>query len=401
MNRTVCTLVCVLAISAVAQADMDDPNAYATEVVSYTPGTGITIDWISGLPFDDPNTALGRPTIDTTGDGWYIPLLNPVPVVIAAPAFRSFELTSVGTGGELVLKFNRPVTDDPSNPYGVDLIVFGNAFRQVGGGQGWTNGDPDLVTPNGPIVVEPGLVSVAQDPNGPWYTFADGPYADEFPPTLGRLIVDDPNDADPNLGTWNDWWGGPTDPTRPLDPNDPNMTASGLSGKTVGEVARLYNGSAGGTGFDIGSLGLAWIQYVRIQDDPATNSSTEIDAVADVAPGVVLELTLLNEDYGEVDISPNPVADPPTTFFPNEVVGLVATPIEGKAFSKWVIYDPNFPGDANYATEDTNTVTTINMMCDREVEAVFKCGSGTGGLLPLGVVGLSLWGMAIGRRRQS
>jgi hypothetical protein len=45
----------------------------------------------------------------------------------------------------------------------------------------------------------------------------------------------------------------------------------------------MYNGSAGGTGFDIGALGLDWIQYVRIVDDANSSATTEIDAIADVS----------------------------------------------------------------------------------------------------------------------
>ena len=43
-----------------------------------------------------------------------------------------------------------------------------------------------------------------------------------------------------------------------------------------------FSGSAGGTGFDIGVFGLDWIKYVRIEDDPNSGVTTEIDAIADV-----------------------------------------------------------------------------------------------------------------------
>ncbi|MBN1345479.1 MAG: hypothetical protein JXQ73_22495 [Phycisphaerae bacterium] len=382
-DRIAVALGCVLLCGGAAQADPSDPNSYATQVVSYTAGTGIGGDWITGKPFNDPNSALGRPTVDTTGDAWYIPLEMPTPVVHVYPSFRYYELVTIGNGGELVVRFNRPIENDPRNPYGVDFVVFGNAFQIIDGVNGWTNGDPNSVTCGYGLFKEPGIVSVAQDPNGPWYTFTDGPWADDFGPTLGRVPVDDPNDADPNLGTWNAYWGGPTDPTRPINPNDPSVSESGFIGKTVRQMCDAYNGSAGGTGFDIGVFGLDWIQYVRVQDRPGSSATTEIDAFSDVAPGVVLDLTKVNETYGEVTLSPDPVADPPTTYLLNEVVTLTATPIEGKAFNRWVIYDPNFPGDANHAAEDTNTVTTIVMMCDRQVEAAFKCGSALEMVLPL------------------
>lgn len=398
--RIAFSLSCVLLWASEAYANPDDPNAYATQVDSYTPGTGIGVDWVDGKPFNDPNSALGRPTVDTTGDAWYIPLGIPVPVVHVYPTIRAHEIVTVGNdGGELIVKFNRPVQNDPRNPYGVDLVVFGNAFQIIDGSSGWDNGDPNNVTCTMGLFKEPGIVSVAQDPNGPWYTFADGPGADDFGPTLGRVPVDDPNDADPNLGAWNLYWGGATDPTRPIDPNDPNVSETGFVGKTVRQMCDAYNGSAGGTGFDIGVFGLDWIQYVRVQDDPNSSATTEIDAFSDVAPGVVLTLTVKNESSGEVTLAPNPVADPPTTYFPNQMVTLTAMPFEGEAFNKWVIYDPNFPGDANHAIEDTNAVTTITMMCDRRVEAKFKCGSGVEAMLPLVVIGVALCGVTMRRRR--
>jgi hypothetical protein len=62
-------------------------------------------------------------------------------------------------------------------------------------------------------------------------------------------------------------------------------------------MIRAYNGSAGGTGFDLRWLspadyaklavdpntGRRWIQYVRIEDDPGSSATTEIDAIADVS----------------------------------------------------------------------------------------------------------------------
>ena len=51
-----------------------DANDFATEVIEYVQGTGVPNDWLPPFkPFNDPNTALGRPTLETTGDRWYIP----------------------------------------------------------------------------------------------------------------------------------------------------------------------------------------------------------------------------------------------------------------------------------------------------------------------------------------
>ncbi|MBN1341640.1 MAG: SUMF1/EgtB/PvdO family nonheme iron enzyme [Phycisphaerae bacterium] len=104
-------------------------------------------------------------------------------------------------------------------------------------------------------------------------------------------------------------------------------------------------------------------------------------------PNYVLTIDKVNSLWGNVNTEPfSPSYEYPAC---SELI-LNAQPTEGKAFKHWEIYDPNFPGDANYATYDSNLTTTIVMMTDREVTAVFKCGSDAGPLLPmmLGVLGL-------------
>ena len=244
-----------------------DSNDFAIEVVEYIEGEGVGNDWLSGQPFNDPNTALGRPTLETTGDGWLIPVDANVPAVPVYQAFRAFELVTVGNGGRLTVKFNHPVANDKNNPYGIDFIIYGNAAQIIGAGS-WTNGSPEDVTVGGSVFAEPGFVAVSQDGND-WYYFSSGPYADTFAPTAS-YEWDDVNDV----------WDQELDPTRPMDPN---LSASDMDGKTVAEVIEMYNGSAGGTGFDIGEVGLDWIMYVRIEDDLNSTATTEIDAIADVS----------------------------------------------------------------------------------------------------------------------
>jgi len=267
---------------------------YATSVVEYVQGAGVITDVLTGSPFNNPNAALGRPTVDTTGDGWFLAPGAIVPVNPVSPAFRSFELVSIGTGGHLTLQFDHPVTNDPSNTFGLDFIVFGNAKQLIGGGGGWLNGDPALTNVGSVGATEPGPVSVSQD-GQTWYTFTDdlpglpagvSPFADDFAPTLGRRY--NPNNPDTSIGPWNLWWSGATDPTSPIDPT---RYFSHFSGWTVAEIASAYGPSAGGTGFDLDWLdvpGLDWIQYVRIES-PADIGTTEVDAIADVAPVLVCD----------------------------------------------------------------------------------------------------------------
>ena len=239
-----------------------DPNDFATEVIDYVQGADVPIDFISGELFNDPATGLGRPTLMTTGDGWYIPLDTPVPVVPTGPAFRSFEIVTVGNDGRLTLKFSHPVANDENNLYGMDFIIFGNSMQI---GPAWQNGNPEDTIVGDATYAEPGIVSVSQDGIN-WYTFSSGPYADSFAPTAGY-----------RWDSVNDEWADELDPTRPVDPE---LNVGGMS---MAQMIDAYDDSAGGTGFDIADVGLDWIMYVRIEDDPASNATTEIDAVADVS----------------------------------------------------------------------------------------------------------------------
>jgi len=256
--------MCMATPPAVLAVDYD-PNDFAVEVVEYIAGTGIPVDSISGEPFNNPGSALGRPTLMTSGDGSYIRLGEPVVVLPVAPAYRSFELVTVGNGGHLTLKFSHPVRDDRNNPYGVDFIVFGNSMQGVEAGSAWRNGNPEDVRVTNTCYTEPGIVSVSQDGTN-WCTFATGPYADSFAPTAGY-----------RWDSANNVWAQELDPTKPIDPQ---LTVAGM---TVAEMIDAYDGSAGGTGFDLADVGLDWIMYVRIDDDPTSGATTEIDAVADVS----------------------------------------------------------------------------------------------------------------------
>ena len=300
MKRMLVTMTLLVPAGAPLRAEETcvyeyEPAEFATTVVEYIEGEGVPTDALTGLPFNDPSAALGRPTADTTGDAWDIPAEAIVPVVPVYPAFRSFELVSTGVGGRLTVRFDHPVTNDSRNPYGVDFIIFGNANYILDWQTPWTNGDPNLTTvldPGG--FVEPGTVSVSQD-GAVWHTFSgdmgphadpegpyvgtDGPYADVFAPTLGRVY--DPGAPDEALGAWNLWWSLPTDPTLPVDPRLKWVDFQFL---TVAEIATAYEDSAGGTAFDLDWLevpGLDWIQYVRIEG-LETGGAPEIDAISDV-----------------------------------------------------------------------------------------------------------------------
>ena len=276
-----------------------DPNDFATEVVGYIVGGGIPSDRFTDDLFDNPACALGRPTIDTTGDITGGSPFEPMTVVPLYPAFRYYEIVSIGYESYLTIKFSHPVVDDKNNLYGIDFIIFGNPYGIIDGNSYWhRNDDPNAVYVTGNHVhEEPGIVSVSQD-GLTWHTFAHDPgnpndlgdpnhlYADDFAPTLGRVY--DPNNPDPCAFPGNLYWGYPTNPTLPIEPN---LSVSDFEGRSVAEICNLYYGnSAGGTGFDISRFdlpvdesGLKWIQYVRVYNPRDKGATPEIDAIADAA----------------------------------------------------------------------------------------------------------------------
>ncbi len=265
---------------------------YAIEVISYDKS-------LSG-EFNDPQVVLGRPTIDTTGDfSMFEPIVAVLPVF--AP-WKNTEVYRVGEGTSLVVKFDHPVYNDPLNPCGVDLIIYGNAIQRVGGSQYWLNGDPNgTFVQTTDLTAEPAIVSVSQD-GQTWHTFSDGPFADTFAPTLGRIY--DPPHYDPSLPR-NGWWGRPTVPTYPLNPG---LAPADFLGLSVAQVAREYGWSAGGTAFDLDDLDspLPWFQYVRVSNPSGAGLTPEIDAFAAVCPMAFPDL----DCDSDVDLDDRAVFEP-------------------------------------------------------------------------------------------
>jgi len=63
------TLILV-GLTAVAAAYDYDANDFAVEVVSYIEGAGVGFDVINLEPYNQPETALGRPTLETRRYGY-------------------------------------------------------------------------------------------------------------------------------------------------------------------------------------------------------------------------------------------------------------------------------------------------------------------------------------------
>jgi len=127
-----------------------------------------------------------------------------------------------------------------------------------------------------------------------------------------------------------------------------------------------------------------------------------------------LTLSVVKPQFGVVAIDPDILDDPndagwfDPNFFPGydpnfpldpdylrrytngTAIVLTAQPISGKSLKQWTIFDPNHPGDANYAVTDTNTVLYLTMDADWEVEAKFKCGASVPPFVAMTLLALGL-----------
>lgn len=218
-------------------------------VVSYDPGTN------AAAGYSDATVVTGMPE-RFTGEGVF-----PSAVTVFNSPFGTDEIVSVGEGGTLVVEFDTPVTDDPDNPYGIDLLVFGNAlFVFEGAGVG---------NPPG-FFADPGIIEVSADGMA-WHEIP-GVFADDLFPTEGYLDHTDPFAT--TAGSVH------SDFTRPVDPA---LTLDRFAGLTYEQVKALYRGSGGGAGVDLATVGLGEISFVRISVPEGAGLNVEIDAFADVA----------------------------------------------------------------------------------------------------------------------
>lgn len=149
---------------------------FADAVVEFAPAPG---QFINNPSYNQPSRALGAPLGAGTlhGDGTDVVSLG-------------------GFGGSITLKFNQTVLDDPCNPWGLDAIVFGNAF--------WVGGNANRKWS------EAGIIEISRDTNGngladdAWFIIP-GTHISNTPPTatpIDRLQTQ----------AWDNSTGTPTPP---------------------------------------------------------------------------------------------------------------------------------------------------------------------------------------------
>ncbi|MBI4716779.1 MAG: hypothetical protein HY763_03165 [Planctomycetes bacterium] len=151
-------------------------SPFATRVVEYAPAPG---QFVNHAAFNDPSQALGAPDGAGiyNGNNWSVVTLG-------------------GFAGAITLAFDHTVEDHPLNPFGMDAMVFGNAF--------WFGGDPQLHW------AECAAVEIALDANrngladDAWYVIPGSHLSPpQTPPYVQRW---DDNTADatfpPALASW-------------------------------------------------------------------------------------------------------------------------------------------------------------------------------------------------------
>ena len=260
--------------------------------------------------YKNPENVLHRPTcyMEGTWGG---------PVSPYNPAWMDGELLSLDAENCFVtIEFDHPVVDDPNNPWGIDLLVFGNAF---GTGKTKTYYEEASHPGNWEFTGEPnaeaGCVEVSAD-GTTWYPFTNGPFCDDWAPTYGYIF--DPANANTNLYAGNKWWSVTTDATWPVKPG---IGWTDIEGLTIETLSYRYDKSAGGAGFDIGGIaglptdakGRKYIKFVRIsptqyyneEDDEWGWTAPDVDAVADVRPATEYERWKI-ENYTDWNTAWNP-----------------------------------------------------------------------------------------------
>jgi hypothetical protein len=242
-------------------------NDFAVQIINTT-----NIEAVS--PYNNPAAVLGLPTLQFL-DPYAGGVTNRVSIIDdpynVAPD-GSDVLTEITAGGEITVMLGRKVYDEPNNPYGIDLIVYGNSFFwSLSGISGFVSDGTDLnaaTFKSSAIAGHSATVSVSQDGVN-WYTYTNTPVL--FPDEAYRW--DDTNDS---------WTAEEMNPTKPINPY---LYTNNFAGETVAGALDQFVGAAGGTGYSLHASGFPWIQYVRIQ--PAPGTYTVIDAIAAVNPAVV------------------------------------------------------------------------------------------------------------------
>jgi hypothetical protein len=204
---------------------------FATSVVSFNQGD--TTDLSPG--YNNPSVVLGAPTT-------FIGYQNSDPF---NPPYAATDIVGLGAGGSLTVQFSTPIQNNPANPYGIDFTIFGHAGFIITNGNYSGGGITDGTFFTGGT----GITRVSVSADGVHFYTLDPTRA----PNADGLF---PTDSNGNF----------------LTPINPALTAADFAGKDLTGIRALYNGSGGGTGYDLAwaqdsggnSVPLSSVDYVRV-----------------------------------------------------------------------------------------------------------------------------------------
>lgn len=248
------TVIAILACAAVTCAQQFASNVVEAQGLGKNPF------------YNDPQAMLGKPTLwnrDPWGGG---PLERVATSLVYSPWEQDDQgnnvVTTIPQGGHVIVSFDDPIVDDPNNWFGKDFIVYGNASFLASGFVEWNTSMDDITIVSPSVFAEPTQVSVSPDLVN-WYTYTST-FADDLFPTQAFLW----DTASQNWGMESDW----------SKPVNPSLTANDFVGLTAAQGINLYQGSAGGTAFDLAESGFSSIRYIRFD-----GSGGEIDGVSRVS----------------------------------------------------------------------------------------------------------------------
>ena len=236
---------------------------FADAVVSYNPGVIANPDFAL-----HPGVVLGAPS-----------QINPFADLVEPfnPPYGSNQILSVGAGGSLTVQFNQPIRNDPGHPFGMDFNIFGNTGFII------TN-ELNLETFEwvGTPATDGSLFGANSGVSRVWVS-ADGVNFYTLNPALAPLVD----------GLF------PTDGAGDFSlPVNPGWNAAGFAGLDFAAIRARYQGSGGGTGFDIAwaqdgngaSVALGSISFVRVD---VVSGKSDIDAFATVPEPAAGSLVML------------------------------------------------------------------------------------------------------------
>ena len=267
-------IIILLGLAALPGASETRATQFAAEVVSYKSGVGFATDWSTGAGYTNKDAIVGPPARETPGK-WG------GPITPFSPPYLIGQILSIGEGGEVTLKFGKPIRDESINPFGLDFLVFGGSGFTItngdfgGGGitDGTLFGQADSET----------RVSVSADGDA-WFVLDPkrAPAFDAYHPT----------DGSGDFGL----------------PVNPALAKGDFAAGGLAMFTELYDGSGGGTGYDLGwavdaagkPVALGQVRFVRLE---VLSGKAEIDAVSDVRPRTD------NLDWHIENFSANPLAN--------------------------------------------------------------------------------------------